>query len=212
MAQPTQRRSTRRSGVRRRTTAGLDRYLPSGHLDRQGSRHHPGGHYGKNAAASDFLYPCCATEFPRVISGRPLPRCLADFRGAPASNLGRRFVMARGPARRWRVIPEPERASLSFRLLASAPPGHECARERDAREVDRDCIVENAAYSSRGHGPAVGTAVFIEPRIDPVEMPAEAACRIATLIRTGNRVSASLIIRLELAAIRVRSGQTTPAR
>jgi hypothetical protein len=48
-------------------------------------------------------------------------------------------------------------------LAAHAPPGNEGARERRIREIERDHIVQHQAHPGRCHGPAIGTAILVEP-------------------------------------------------
>src|SRR6266853_2837222 len=85
--------------------------------------------------------------------------------------------------------------------MPGAPSGHERARYGCVGQIDRDCIVDDATRAARGHCPAIGASILVEPRLHLIE-PRPQPWSAAILIRTGNRRSASVIISLELAAMR----------
>jgi hypothetical protein len=76
---------------------------------------------------------------------------------------------------------------------------HEGAGNRHVGEMDGDRTV--AANTAWRHCPTIRPGILVEPDLHPIEPFAEAAKGTATLIRTGNRRSASAIISRELAAI-----------
>ncbi len=99
------------------------------------------------------------------------------------------------------IISKSERAFHSLGFLPGAPPRNERTRKSGVLEIDRKRIVDDAAQSRwrdrQPYAPQFSSShSFIWLRRSP-SPPAG----IATLIRTGNRRSASVIINLELAAM-----------
>ena len=58
-------------------------------------------------------------------------------------------------------------------LGPDAPPGNEGARERRIREIDRDRVVQDPAYSRGRQRPAIRAAILVEPGGDLSMAPAE---------------------------------------
>src|SRR3979490_236283 len=61
--------------------------------------------------------------------------------------------------------------------MPGAPSGHECARYGCVGQIDRDCIVDDATRAARGHCPAIGASILVEPRLHLIGPLAEAAGR-----------------------------------
>jgi hypothetical protein len=75
----------------------------------------------------------------------------------------------------------PERPFTDLDIRSGAPPIYEGGSQRRIEEVDRDCIIDHAAQSGRGHGPAVGAAILVEPGVHFGELYTEPARRDAEL-------------------------------
>ena len=74
-------------------------------------------------------------------------------------------MVGRPNPRRRLVLADPEQAVRGFGFVPGAPPRHERARHRRVREVDGDCIVDDRTDAARGHRPAIGAGVLVEPGI-----------------------------------------------
>src|SRR5882762_6178322 len=61
--------------------------------------------------------------------------------------------------------------------MPGAPSGHERARYGCVGQIDRDCIIDDATRAARGHCPAIGASILVEPRLHLIEPLAEAAGR-----------------------------------
>src|SRR5438034_4032430 len=83
-----------------------------------------------------------------VIGCLSFSRCAVQRRGAPG---------------RWRVVPDLEGAVDGFDPVAPAPAHDKGAGERRIAKIDRDRIVEHATQPGRGHRPAPGAAIVVEP-------------------------------------------------
>src|SRR4051794_14369473 len=71
------------------------------------------------------------------------------------------------------VFPHHERAIGNLGQALAAPARGKCRREGGVREINRDCVVHDAAKTGRRDPPAVSAAILIEPRVNGVEAPTE---------------------------------------
>src|ERR1700747_1436269 len=58
----------------------------------------------------------------------------------------------------------PEHALRCLDFVTGTPARNEGACEGSVEEVDRHCVIEHPAHPGRCDGPAVGAAVFVQPR------------------------------------------------
>ena len=92
------------------------------------------------------------------------------------------------------ILAHLEHTSCRLDLGPDAPAGDKRARERGIGEVDRDGVIQHAARSRRRHRPSVRAAVLVEPGGDLRVPLTETRGGTATLMRTGKRRSAAVII------------------
>src|SRR5216683_4750218 len=65
--------------------------------------------------------------------------------------------------RRRLIVPYPEHALRGLDPVPGAPPGHEGARESRVEEVDRQGVIQHAAYPRRRQRPAICATIPVEP-------------------------------------------------
>src|ERR1700741_1366500 len=96
--------------------------------------------------------------------------------------------------RRRLVLSHSEHTPGRLDLGPGAPARDEGTREHGIREVDRNSVIEHAADAGRGHRPAIGGAVPIEPGGDLTVSRPRPPGGTPILIRTGKRRSAAVIM------------------
>jgi len=61
--------------------------------------------------------------------------------------------------------------------MPGAPSRHKRARDRRVGEVDGNYVIDDGTDAARGHCPAIGASILVEPRLHLIEPLAEAAGR-----------------------------------
>ena len=67
-----------------------------------------------------------------------------------------------GNPRRRFIVPHSEEPILRLGSMSGAPPGYEPGRDRRVREVNSNSVVDHAAGTAWGHGPAISARVLID--------------------------------------------------